>query len=133
MPLVQAQDFVLPKPGVMVHLSPPMNPPILKSIKVHTDNPFRFDFILDRGDDVIPALPAGRQGNAGIHNKGNSDMDPRFRGDDSGGIKFHLDPAMLEQLQDAPGFVPVIINIQPMTDLRSFLGLTADAKTLVSA
>ena len=40
-----------------------------------------------------------------------------------GGIKFHLDPAMLQQLQNAPGFVPVIINIQPMTDLREFLGL----------
>jgi hypothetical protein len=36
-------------------------------------------------------------------------------------IKFHLDPAQLEQLQNAPGFVPVIINIQPMTDLKSFL------------
>ena len=33
------------------------------------------------------------------------------------------DPAMLEQLRNAPGFVPVIINIQPMTDLRMFLGL----------
>ena len=40
-----------------------------------------------------------------------------------GEIKFYLDPAMLTQLQNAPGFVPVIINIQPMTDLRQFLGL----------
>ncbi len=39
------------------------------------------------------------------------------------GIKFHLDPAMLQQLQNAPGFVPVIINIQPLTNLRQFLGL----------
>ena len=39
------------------------------------------------------------------------------------GIKFYLDPAMLEQLRNAPGFVPVIINIQPMTDLRRFLGI----------
>ena len=30
---------------------------------------------------------------------------------------------MLEQLQNAPGFVPVIINIQPMNDLRLFLGI----------
>ncbi|MBF0490779.1 MAG: hypothetical protein HQL15_09245, partial [Candidatus Omnitrophica bacterium] len=51
MPLAQAQELVLPKPGVMVHLSPDFNPPILKGIKVHTDNPFRFEFILDRGDD----------------------------------------------------------------------------------
>ena len=48
------------------------------------------------------------------------------------GIKFHLDPAMLEQLRRAPGFVPVIINIQPMTDLRVFLGL-ADNQVDVGA
>ena len=33
-------------------LSPAFNPPILKGIKVHPDNPFRFDFILDKGDDT---------------------------------------------------------------------------------
>ncbi|MBF0512115.1 MAG: class I SAM-dependent methyltransferase, partial [Candidatus Omnitrophica bacterium] len=37
-------------------------------------------------------------------------------------IKFHIDAAMLKQLQNAPGFVPVIIDIQPMADLRYFLG-----------
>jgi len=47
-----AQDFVLPAPGVMVHLSPPLNPPILKGIKVYPDNPFRFDFILDKGNGL---------------------------------------------------------------------------------
>jgi hypothetical protein len=48
---VDGHDFVsLPKPGVMVHVSPEFNPPILKGIKVHPDNPFRFDFILDKGD-----------------------------------------------------------------------------------
>jgi hypothetical protein len=39
------------------------------------------------------------------------------------GIKFHMDSAMLQQLQNAPGFVPVIISIQPMRDLRQFLGV----------
>ena len=38
----------LPAPGVMVHLSPPFDPPILKGIKVQPDNPLRFDFILDQ-------------------------------------------------------------------------------------
>ena len=38
------------------------------------------------------------------------------------GIKFYLDPAQLEQLQNAPGFVPVIINIQPLKSLQEFLG-----------
>ncbi len=52
--LSQAQsvsgDFRLPAPGVMVHLSPEFNPPVLKGLKVHPDNPFKFDFILDKGD-----------------------------------------------------------------------------------
>ncbi len=46
-----------------------------------------------------------------------------------GEIKFHMDPAMLQQLQNAPGFVPVIINIQPMTDLRMFLGIRENEDT----
>jgi len=53
-PTVQAQEFSLPAPGVMVHLSPEYNPPILKGLKVHPDNPFRFDFILDQGDQRQP-------------------------------------------------------------------------------
>jgi hypothetical protein len=40
-----------------------------------------------------------------------------------GEIKFHIDPAMLAQLQNAPGFVPVIIHIQPLKSLPEFLGL----------
>ncbi|MBF0619695.1 MAG: hypothetical protein HQL19_05955 [Candidatus Omnitrophica bacterium] len=40
---------VLPAPGSMLALSPSMNPPMLKGIKVYTDDPFRFDFILDKG------------------------------------------------------------------------------------
>ena len=38
-------------------------------------------------------------------------------------MKIYLDSAMLKQLQNAQGFVPVIYSIQPMTDLRGFLGL----------
>src|ERR1700733_3113115 len=52
-PIAQAQDFKLPAPGVMVRLSPPLEPPMLKGIKVHPDNPFRFDFILDKGDSEL--------------------------------------------------------------------------------
>ena len=53
LPLAQAQDYRLPAPGVMVHLSPPLDPPMLKGIKVHPDNPFRFDFILDKGESQL--------------------------------------------------------------------------------
>jgi hypothetical protein len=60
-PAVQAQEFKLPAPGVMVHLSPPLDPPILKGIKVYSGNPFRFDFILDKGDGVIAGSKATKQ------------------------------------------------------------------------
>jgi hypothetical protein len=68
MPTVQAQlasseggEFILPQPGQMVALSPAYNPPILKGLKVHPDNPFRFDFILDQGDSAggVIASPEG--------------------------------------------------------------------------
>ncbi len=39
----------LPEPGVMVSLSQPAQPPVLTGIRVYPENPFRFDFILDRG------------------------------------------------------------------------------------
>ena len=39
-------------------------------------------------------------------------------------IRFNVDPTMLKQLQSAPGFMPMIINIQPMNDIKSFLGLS---------
>jgi hypothetical protein len=42
---------------------------------------------------------------------------------DSGTIKFHLDPAIIEQLNNAAGFYPVIIKVQQVTDLGVFLGL----------
>jgi hypothetical protein len=49
----------------------------------------------------------------------------------SGGeIKFHIDPAMLQQLQNVPGFVPVIINIKPMTRLKEFLGINEEFQNL---
>jgi len=47
---IHAQEFYLPVPGVMVPLSPEFNPPILKGLKVNPTDPFRFDFILDKGD-----------------------------------------------------------------------------------
>ena len=53
LPIASAENFHLPAPGVMVHLSPPHEPPVLKGIKVHPDNPFQFDFILDQGDEFI--------------------------------------------------------------------------------
>ena len=151
MPVAYAADeFLLPAPGVMVHLSPEFNPPMLKGIKVHPNNPFLFDFILNKGDSQLGndqlkiestklikyflaslTLDLSHKDKAQLNNQidkvGGIDLTPINKDlqiqNKGGEIKFHLDPAMLRQLQNTPGFVPVIVNIQPMTDLRMFLGV----------
>ncbi len=48
---VHAQEvFQLALPGSRVSLSPAFIPPLLTGVKVYPDNPFRLDFILDKGD-----------------------------------------------------------------------------------
>ena len=61
-PIVQAQGLKLPAPGFMVRISPPLNPPMLKGLKVYPDNPLRFDFILDKGDSSPSLLQRGNKG-----------------------------------------------------------------------
>jgi hypothetical protein len=39
------------------------------------------------------------------------------------GRTFNFDPAEVRRLQNLPGFVPVIMDIQAMKDLPEFLGL----------
>jgi len=56
----------------------------------------------------------------GIDLSGDSSVSVEDNGQE---IKFHLDPAMLKQLQNVHGFTPDILNIQPMTDIKTFLGL----------
>ncbi len=64
---------------------------------------------------------------SGIDVTGGIDLTPADRAmqiqNSGGAVKFRLDPARLEQLRHAPGFSPVILNVQPMTDLKLFLGL----------
>ncbi len=66
LPPAHAQELFLPAPGVRISLSPAFNPPVLKGLKVHPDNPFRFDFILDVGDGprAVPQDTGRAQGPA---------------------------------------------------------------------
>ena len=74
----------------------------------------------------------GRAASAQINETGGIDLTPaqmNLQTQNAGeGIKFHLDLAMRQQLQNAPGFVPVIISIQPMTDIALFLGISSARK-----
>ncbi|MBF0593424.1 MAG: hypothetical protein HQL22_00495, partial [Candidatus Omnitrophica bacterium] len=39
------------------------------------------------------------------------------------GVQFRFDAAMMQQLQNAPGLKPVIIDVQPMTvTVQDFMG-----------
>lgn len=39
-------------------------------------------------------------------------------------IRFHIDPVMLKELQNSKGFSPTIVAIQPLNNLKLFLGLS---------
>jgi uncharacterized protein YnzC (UPF0291/DUF896 family) len=53
--LAEADVAFLPAPGTMVSLSPSFTPAFVRGIKVYKDNPFKFDFIIDAGDDKYSA------------------------------------------------------------------------------
>ena len=49
-PHAQAEDMIrLPEPGAMVTSSQEFTPVLLKGVKIHPENPLKFDFILDTG------------------------------------------------------------------------------------
>jgi len=53
-PHLYAQNVLnLPAPGTMVALSPAFTPTILLGLEVDPNNPFKFQFIVDRGDEVL--------------------------------------------------------------------------------
>jgi len=52
-PLGQAQEFRLPKPGVMVNLSPTYTPVHLTGMSIHPDDALKFDFLIDTGDESL--------------------------------------------------------------------------------
>jgi len=85
------------------------------------------NLFVNRGRAALAQVPKKDAAPAQINETGGIDLTPanmNLQTQNAGeGIKFHMDPAQLAQLQNAPGFVPVIISIKPMTDLALFLGL----------
>src|SRR3989344_1644379 len=60
-PKAHAAPLSLPEPGTMVNLSPAFEPVLIKGIKVHPENPFAFDFIVDTGHSGL-SVGAGSPG-----------------------------------------------------------------------
>jgi len=89
----------------------------------------QIDVLSSGWDNNLDTITKVRQGlglnaamlNGGIDlNPANMDLQTHNNSDE---IKFHLDPAMLLQLKNAPGFYPKVISIQPLVDLQQFLGI----------
>ncbi|MBF0485725.1 MAG: hypothetical protein HQL16_04335, partial [Candidatus Omnitrophica bacterium] len=47
------------------------------------------------------------------------------RGENGQEIKFDIDPVLMERLKNAPGLVPVIINLEPANNLPEFFGIAS--------
>ncbi len=45
----------LPQPGSKVELSQPFQSPVLKALIIHPENSMRFDFVMDKGNSILPA------------------------------------------------------------------------------
>ncbi len=111
------------------HVQVVVNKDSLRIINLSELNAITYKFI-QLGDEAMKATQDFDKGGIDFNtDKVNLEvkMDSRLRGNDNQGIQFKIDPAMLEQLRNAPGFVPVIINIQPMTNLPMFLGISQDS------
>jgi hypothetical protein len=86
-------------------------------------------FILEKGE-IKPInkekLPAIEKDSAMLTKGGidfemdEMDLDIRSNGED---LKFNMPKDQMEQLRNAAGFLPVIINIQPLENLPMFLGI----------
>ncbi len=125
LPTAHAQELYLPKPGLMVHLSPSLHPPLFKGIKVYPKNPLAFDFILNPGDGHLSQEQLKQESDKLIkYFLASLTVPEKDMWVNLSPYDFNIDPAMLKQLQNAPGLVPMHINIQPMGDLRQFLGFT---------
>jgi hypothetical protein len=48
--------LVMPKPGIMVNLSPVFVPAHLQGLTIHPDNALRFDFLIHKGDGQLDAV-----------------------------------------------------------------------------
>ncbi len=46
-------ELPLPKPGEEIRVGEAYNPPMIVGMKVNSDDPMTFDFIIDRGDDML--------------------------------------------------------------------------------
>lgn len=51
--LYAQSTMLMPEPGVMVGQSASFVPPVIKGISIHPEQPFYFDFLIDKGDSTL--------------------------------------------------------------------------------
>jgi hypothetical protein len=87
-------------------------------------------FLDDSNPDALHSNEIGRGSRNGEAmsdmEKGGIDLNATDKalevGNSGEAMKFNVDPATFMEYQNAPGFVPVILNIEPLESLPVFLG-----------
>jgi hypothetical protein len=54
--VIPLNTFQLPLPGAMLSLTTGFNPPLVKGITIHPDNPLKFDFLVTPGDNHLEGI-----------------------------------------------------------------------------
>ncbi|MBF0387102.1 MAG: hypothetical protein HQL20_04515 [Candidatus Omnitrophica bacterium] len=95
--------------------------------RIYSLKPWRVYQILREFNIKIAVMRAGRKDSSMSDNAGGINLDPaqldlKTKNND-GEIKFDLDPAMLQRVQNVSGVTPVILNILPLGSLQKFLDI----------
>src|ERR1700733_5483214 len=80
----------LPVPGTMVSLSPAFEPVLIKGLKVHPENPFKFDFIIDTGTQTRGHDFSRVPKQAAKHGSNDNESDPELKAEADRLIKYFL-------------------------------------------
>ena len=131
----------------MISKSPAFTPAIITGITIHPKNSLQFDFIIDTGDDNLQGenftVIVTIGGNYGQNTQRTALANPDISTSETltpGGIDFNPDILDLDVSGNAQGihfslpeqsiqniringFVPIIINITPVSDFSLLLGL----------
>ena len=51
----------MPAPTELCEISPDFNPSLLRGVKIHPEDPFKFDFIIDQGDSALTQEELNRE------------------------------------------------------------------------
>jgi N-acetylglutamate synthase-like GNAT family acetyltransferase len=97
-------------------------------VRVFAENGAEYKVVYSKGVVAEGKLRSLQSSDGAVDAPGGIDLDPgkmdlKTRSSSGQGMAFNIDPQMLDKLKLADGLTPVIINIQPLSDLKQFMGV----------